>query len=164
MPRVPAHLCDLAFGMLQGDMRTADVARAINCNVCTMRRLRWRYRKTGQTADRPCSGRPCVITAAQDRYNRMNKCYNEPRTLERDRFGGGESLVVWGGVSQHHRTELVVIAGNLNAVTPLCSGTHYSTSVSHMSVELVQFMSQLLNLVMFIQIFTHVKFVENKRS
>ena len=24
--------------------------------------------------------------------------------------------MVWGGVSQHHRTELVVIAGNLNAV------------------------------------------------
>ena len=38
-----------------------------------------------------------------------------------------------------------------------CSGTHYPISVSHMSVELVQFMSQLLNLVMFIQI--HVKFV-----
>ena len=33
-----------------------------------------------------------------------------------------------------------------------------------MSVELVQFMSQLLNLVMFIQIFTHVKFAENKSS
>jgi hypothetical protein len=31
-----------------------------------------------------------------------------------------------------------------------------------MSVELVQLMSQLLNLVMFIQIFTHVKFAENK--
>ena len=29
-----------------------------------------------------------------------------------------------------------------------------------MSVEHVQFMSQLLNLVMFIQIFTHVKFAE----
>ena len=29
-----------------------------------------------------------------------------------------------------------------------------------MSVELVQFMSQVLNLVMFIQIFTHVKFAE----
>ena len=41
---------------------------------------------------------------------------------------------------------------------PLCSGTHYSIYVSHMSVELVLFMSQLLNLVMFIQIFTHVKF------
>ena len=44
------------------------------------------------------------------------------------------------------------------------NGTHYSISVSHMSVELVQFMSQLLNLVMFIHIFTHVKFAENKRS
>ena len=40
-----------------------------------------------------------------------------------DRFGCGGSIVVWGGVSQHHRTELVVIArtklviaGNLNAV------------------------------------------------
>ena len=31
-----------------------------------------------------------------------------------------------------------------------------------MSVELVQFMSQLLNLVMFIQILTHVKFAEYK--
>ena len=48
--------------------------------------------------------------------------------------------------------------------TPLCSGKHYSISVSHMSVELVKFMSQLLNLVMFIQIFKHVKFAENKRS
>ena len=38
------------------------------------------------------------------------------------------------------------------------SRTH-SISVSHMSVELVQFMSQLLNL-MFIQIFKHVKIAE----
>ena len=33
-----------------------------------------------------------------------------------------------------------------------------------MFVDLVQFMSQLMNLVMVIQIFTHVKFAENKRS
>jgi hypothetical protein len=46
---------------------------------------------------------------------------------------------------------------------PVCSVARYSISVSHMSVELVQCMSQLLNL-MFIQIFTHVKFAENKRS
>ena len=39
---------------------------------------------------------------------------------------------------------------------PICSGTHYSISVSHMSVELVQFMSQLLNLVKFIQIFIYI--------
>ena len=44
--------------------------------------------------------------------------------------------------------------------SPLCSGTHYSISVSHMSAELVQFMSQLLNLVMFIQLVKHVKFAE----
>ena len=38
----------------------------------------------------------------------------EAWTLERDRFGGGGSVMGWGVVSQHHRTELVVIEGNLN--------------------------------------------------
>jgi hypothetical protein len=37
-------------------------------------------------------------------------------TMERDRFGGGGSVMVWGYVSQHHRTELVAIAGNLTSV------------------------------------------------
>uniref|UniRef100_A0AAZ3PM82 Tc1-like transposase DDE domain-containing protein n=1 Tax=Oncorhynchus tshawytscha TaxID=74940 RepID=A0AAZ3PM82_ONCTS len=37
--------------------------------------------------------------------------------MEWDRFGGGGSVMVWVCVSQHHRTELVVIAGNLNAVS-----------------------------------------------
>jgi hypothetical protein len=45
-----------------------------------------------------------------------NEHYTEACTLERDQFGGEGSLKVWGGVSQDHRTELVVIAGNLNAV------------------------------------------------
>ena len=54
-------------------------------------------------------GRICV-------YCRRNECYTEACTLERDQFGGGGSIMVWGSVSQHHRTELVVIAGNLNAV------------------------------------------------
>jgi hypothetical protein len=57
-----------------------------------------------------------------------------------------------------------ILTGTFDFEPPLCSVTHYSISVSHMSVELVQFMFQLLNLVMFIQIFTHVKFAENKRS
>ena len=72
MPRVPAHLCEHVLGMLQGGMRTADVARAINCNVRTVRRLRQRYRETGWNADRPRSGRPCVTTPAQDRYIRTS--------------------------------------------------------------------------------------------
>uniref|UniRef100_A0AAZ3NR99 Tc1-like transposase DDE domain-containing protein n=1 Tax=Oncorhynchus tshawytscha TaxID=74940 RepID=A0AAZ3NR99_ONCTS len=42
--------------------------------------------------------------------------YTEACTLERDQFRGGGSAMVWGGMSQPHRTELVVIAGNLNAV------------------------------------------------
>ena len=49
-------------------------------------------------------------------YRRSNERYTEACTLERDRFGGGGSVMVWGSVSQHHQTELVVIAGNLNAV------------------------------------------------
>ena len=47
---------------------------------------------------------------------RKNVRYTEACTPERDRFGGGGSVMVWGGVSQHHRTELVVIADNFNAV------------------------------------------------
>jgi transposase len=72
MPRVPAYLCDSALGILQGGMRTVDVARAINCNVCTARRLKQHYRETGWTADCPRSGRPHVKTPAQDRYIRTS--------------------------------------------------------------------------------------------
>uniref|UniRef100_A0AAZ3P5S5 Transposase Tc1-like domain-containing protein n=1 Tax=Oncorhynchus tshawytscha TaxID=74940 RepID=A0AAZ3P5S5_ONCTS len=71
MPRVPAHLHKHALGMLQGGMRTADVASAINCNVRTVRRLRQRYRETGRTADRPRSGK-LRVTPAQDRYIRTS--------------------------------------------------------------------------------------------
>ena len=49
-------------------------------------------------------------------YRRRNERYTEAYTVERDRLGGGGSVMVWGGGSQHHRTELDVIAGNLNAV------------------------------------------------
>uniref|UniRef100_A0AAZ3PR33 Tc1-like transposase DDE domain-containing protein n=1 Tax=Oncorhynchus tshawytscha TaxID=74940 RepID=A0AAZ3PR33_ONCTS len=49
-------------------------------------------------------------------YRRRNERYTEACTLERDRFGGAGPVMVFGGVSQHHRTELVVIVGNLNAV------------------------------------------------
>eukprot|EP00063_Salmo_salar_P088287 XP_014063122.1 PREDICTED: uncharacterized protein LOC106609167 [Salmo salar] len=72
IPMIPAHLHELGLGMLQGGMRTADVARAINSNVRTVRRRRQRCRETGQTADRPRSGRPRVTTPAQDRYIRTS--------------------------------------------------------------------------------------------
>uniref|UniRef100_A0AAZ3SN77 Transposase Tc1-like domain-containing protein n=1 Tax=Oncorhynchus tshawytscha TaxID=74940 RepID=A0AAZ3SN77_ONCTS len=72
MPSVPTHLRERALGMLQGGMRTAAVARAINCNVRTVRRLRQRYRETGWTADSPRSGRPRITTPTQDRYIRTS--------------------------------------------------------------------------------------------
>ena len=72
MPRIPAHLRERALDMLQRGMTTADVARAINCNVRIVRRLRQRYRETGRTADSPRSGRPCVTTLAQDRCIRSS--------------------------------------------------------------------------------------------
>ena len=68
MPRVPDHLCERALVMLQGGMRTADVARAINCNEHTVRCLRQSYRETGRTADHPRSGRTRATTPAQYRY------------------------------------------------------------------------------------------------
>ena len=210
--------------MLQGGMRTADVAREINCNVRTVRRLRQRYKETRWTADHPRSGRPRVTRPAQDRYiqtthlrdsyrmatttacvtpgtrnpsisaqtvcnrlreaglracrpvvrqvltrhhrqqrhlwaqthrrltrqdwqnvlftdesrfcltkgdgricdyRRRNEHYTEVCTLEWDRFGGGGSVVVWGSVAQHHRTELVVIAG----ISTLCVTGKTSSSL-----------------------------------
>ena len=72
MPRVPTHLFEHALGVLQGGMRTADVARAINCYVRSVRRLRRSYRETNRTADCPRSGRPRVTTPAQDRYIRTS--------------------------------------------------------------------------------------------
>ena len=72
IPRVPAHLCECALCMLQAGMRTADVARAINCDVRTVSRLRQRYRETGWTADRPRCGSPCVTKLARNRYIRTS--------------------------------------------------------------------------------------------
>ena len=65
---VLAHLRECALGMLQGGMRAADVARAIYCNVRTVKRLRQCYGETGRTADLPHSGRPHVTTLAQNWY------------------------------------------------------------------------------------------------
>ena len=89
MPKAPAHLHERALGMLQGGMRTADVARAINCNVCTVRRQRQRFRETGRTADCPRSGRPRVTTPAQDRYIRTSHL--------RDRYRMGTTARVTPG-------------------------------------------------------------------
>ena len=46
---------------------------------------------------------------------RRNERYADCCVLERDRFGGGGSVIVWAAIAQGYRSPLVVIDGNLNA-------------------------------------------------
>ena len=58
------------------------------------------------------------LTTADGRlmvYRRRNERYAEACMLQRDSYGGGGSIMVWGGISHDHRTALVVIEGGLNA-------------------------------------------------
>ena len=48
-------------------------------------------------------------------YRRRNERYADCCLLERDRFGGGGSVLVWAGIAHGYRTPLVVVDGNLNA-------------------------------------------------
>ena len=77
MPRVHAHLRERALGMLQRGMKTADVARAINCNVHTVRHLRTsqlqdRYRMATTTA-RVTPGTHNPSISAQTVRNRLRE-------------------------------------------------------------------------------------------
>ena len=49
-------------------------------------------------------------------WKRRNERLADPCISETDRYGGGASLMVWGGISGLYRTNLVVIPGNLNGV------------------------------------------------
>ena len=49
-------------------------------------------------------------------WTRRNERLADPCISETDKYGGGASLMVWGGISGWHRTDLVVIQGNLNGV------------------------------------------------
>ena len=49
-------------------------------------------------------------------YRRLGERYSDACVLEVDRFGGGGSVMVWGGISHGVKTPLVVIQGNLTAV------------------------------------------------
>ena len=44
-----------------------------------------------------------------------NERYADCCVLERDRFGGGGSVMVWAAIAHGYRSPLVVIDGNLNA-------------------------------------------------
>ena len=48
-------------------------------------------------------------------YRRRSERYADCCVLERYRFGGGASVMVWAAIAHGYRSPLVVIDGNLNA-------------------------------------------------
>ena len=48
-------------------------------------------------------------------YRRKNERYADCCVLERGRFGGEDSVIVWAAIAHGYRSPLVVIDGNLNA-------------------------------------------------
>ena len=77
--------------------------------------LRWRLREweavlfsdESRFSLDPSDGRVMV-------YRRVGEHYQDACIRQRRAFGGG-SVMVWGGISAHGRTPLVIIDGNLNA-------------------------------------------------
>ena len=59
---------DEAIGMVNAGMPAAVVSPHFGCTRKTIEHLRRQFRVTGNVADHPQSGRPCVTTAADDRY------------------------------------------------------------------------------------------------
>ena len=68
MPRLNNDEQNQAIGIVNAGMSATVVSRHFGCTRKTIERLRRRFRVTGNVADRPRSGRPCVTTAAEDRY------------------------------------------------------------------------------------------------
>ena len=48
-------------------------------------------------------------------YRRVGERYADACVIQRQSFGGG-SVMVWGGITAHGRTSLVVVAGNLTGI------------------------------------------------
>lgn len=78
MPRLRQTDRDRAVTLLMRGISQSEVSRRLGVNHSTISRLWQRLRRTGNTADRPRSGRPRVTTARQDRQIRL--------THLRDRF------------------------------------------------------------------------------
>lgn len=70
MPRLTAAQRERAVGMSQMGASNSHIARTLGCTRQTVIRLFRRVNQTGQTSDRPRSGRPRVTTPAEDRHLR----------------------------------------------------------------------------------------------
>ena len=68
IPRLNNDERNQAVGMLNAGMSATVVSRHFACTRKTIEHLQRRFRVTWNVADGPRSGRPCVTTAADDRY------------------------------------------------------------------------------------------------
>ena len=66
-------------------------------------------------------------------WRRRGERYSDACTIEADRYGGGASVMVWAGVTGSHRTDLVLVDGNL-------TGARYRDEILRQNV--VPFMRQ----------------------
>ena len=114
-----------AIALLMQGQRQQQVANHFRVNVSTIERLVRRLRETGHLADRLRSGR--VLFTDESRftlyrtdgrrrvYRRRGERFADACVVERDRFWGG-SVMVWGGIAQGIKSQLIIVAGNITAV------------------------------------------------
>ena len=68
MPRLTPLQRERAIGMAQMGANHTHIARTLGCSRVTVNNLFQRFRQTGQTSDRPRTGRPRVTTPREDRH------------------------------------------------------------------------------------------------
>ncbi|XP_046577165.1 uncharacterized protein LOC124285066 [Haliotis rubra] len=78
MPRLTAEQRERAIGTIQMGASRGHVARTFGCSTTAISNLIQRFQQTGQTRDRPRSGRPRITTAQENQYIRnlhlRNRC------------------------------------------------------------------------------------------
>ena len=112
-----------AIAWLQGGNTQRNVAVRLGVSQSVVGRLWQRFQATNSVRNRPRSGRPRSTTNRDDRYITNMALRQRTTTARRlrdnlrtaTRFGGG-SVMVWGGISIHHRTPLYVVDGNLTGI------------------------------------------------
>ena len=84
MPRRNNDERNQAIEMLNASMSATVVSRHFGCTRKTIKHLQRQFHVTGNIADHPRSGRPCVTTAADDRYivlqHLRNRCLTAAAT------------------------------------------------------------------------------------
>ena len=87
MPRLNNDERNQAIEMLNASMSATVVSWHFGCTRKTIERLWRRFHVTGNIANHPRSGRPCVTTAADDRYIILQHLRNRHLTAAGRQYG-----------------------------------------------------------------------------